>query len=37
VLRRRPRGTGIVIAELDRAGQAEKRERFPSLSHRVLE
>jgi len=37
VLRRLPRGTGIVVAELDRAGQVEKRERFPSLSHRVLE
>jgi hypothetical protein len=25
------------VAGLDLAGQAEKRERFPSLSHRVLE
>jgi nitrilase len=37
VLRRLPRGTGVVVAGLDLAGQAEKRERFPSLSHRVLE
>jgi nitrilase len=37
VLRRRPRGTGVVTAGLDRAAQAAARERFPALSHRVLE
>lgn len=37
VLRRRPRGTGVVITALDRAAQAAARERFPALSHRVLE
>jgi predicted amidohydrolase len=37
VLRRLPRGTGVVVAELDRTAQAAKRERFPALSHRVLE
>ena len=37
VLGRRPRGTGIVLARLDRAGQVEARRRFPSLGHRVLE
>ncbi len=37
VLRRRPRGTGLVTATLDRAGQIEARERFPVLRHRVLE
>jgi nitrilase len=37
VLRRLPRGTGLVTATLDRGGQADARERFPALSHRVLE
>jgi nitrilase len=37
VLARRPRGTGVVLAELDRAGQASVRRTFPALSHRVLE
>ena len=37
VLARRPRGTGVVVAELDREGQRRTREGFPALSHRVLE
>jgi nitrilase len=37
VLRRKPRGTGIVVAALDRAAQAEARQRFPALRHRVME
>ncbi|HSG89444.1 MAG TPA: carbon-nitrogen hydrolase family protein [Pseudomonadales bacterium] len=37
VLQRLPRGTGIVLAALDRGGQADARQRFPSLGHRVLE
>lgn len=37
VLRRRPRGTGLVTARLDREGQAEVRRGFPVLEHRVLE
>ena len=37
VLRRRPRGTGLVLAALDRAGQAEARAQFPVLRHRVVE
>lgn len=37
VLTRRPRGTGLVAAQLDRDGQQEVRERFPALAHRVLE
>ena len=34
---RRPRGTGVVVAELDREVQRRTREGFPALSHRVLE
>ena len=37
VLRRRPRGTGVVAASLDRGSQRDARARFPSLQHRVLE
>jgi predicted amidohydrolase len=37
VLRRRPRGTGLVTAALDRTAQGEARLRFPALRHRVLE
>jgi nitrilase len=37
VVARRPRGTGIVTAEIDREGQRLVRERFPALTHRVLE
>ncbi len=37
IVTRRPRGTGLVIAELDHAGQRSVRERFPALAHRVLE
>ncbi len=37
VLARRPRGTGLVTAGLDREGQRQVRERFPALAHRVLE
>jgi predicted amidohydrolase len=36
VLARRPRGTGCVVAEVDLKRQAEVRESFPALSHRVL-
>jgi deaminated glutathione amidase len=37
VLRRRPRGSGVVVAEVDRAAQQRIRRSFPALSHRVLE
>lgn len=37
VLGRRPRGSGVVVAALDREGQRRTREAFPALSHRVLE
>ncbi len=37
VLQRLPRGRGIVSAALDLASQAEVRESFPALQHRVLE
>ena len=37
VVARRPRGTGLVTAEVDRDGQRHVRERFPALAHRVLE
>jgi nitrilase len=36
VLRRLPRGTGVVAADFDAKRQAEARERFPALAHRVL-
>jgi len=36
ILRRLPRGTGCVVAELDLAAQAEVRETFPALRHRIL-
>jgi len=36
VLGRRPRGRGVVLAELDLARQAEVRTGFPALQHRVL-
>ena len=29
-------GTGVVIAELDLAAQAETRRNFPALTHRLL-
>ena len=34
VLTRLPRGEGFVIADFDRAAQAEARQSFPSLQHR---
>jgi nitrilase len=37
VLRRRPRGSGVVVAEVDREAQQRTRRSFPALSHRVLE
>jgi len=37
VIVRRPRGTGVVVAELDREGQRGARRSFPALDHRVLE
>jgi nitrilase len=36
ILRRLPRGIGCVVAELDLAAQAEVRESFPALRHRIL-
>ncbi len=36
ILRRLPRGTGCVVAELDLAAQAEVRETFPALRHRIF-
>jgi deaminated glutathione amidase len=36
VLSRLPSGSGIVIAELDRAAQQKARLEFPALRHRVL-
>jgi nitrilase len=37
VLQRLPRGSGVVLATVDRAGQAATRQRFPALEHRVVE
>ena len=36
VLQRLPRGRGCIVAEVDLARQAEVRENFPALKHRVL-
>jgi nitrilase len=36
VLAREPRGSGVVVAALDKAGQQATRESFPALRHRVL-
>jgi deaminated glutathione amidase len=36
VLDRRPAGDGVVVAEIDTAAQAQVREGFPALKHRVL-
>ena len=36
VLQRLPRGRGCIVAEIDLARQAEVRENFPALKHRVL-
>lgn len=36
VLGRRPRGRGIVVADIDLEHQAQVRETFPALQHRVL-
>jgi nitrilase len=36
VLRRLPRGSGVVLAPLDRGEQAAARRSFPALSHRVI-
>jgi nitrilase len=36
ILRRLPRGIGCVVAELDLAAQAEVRESFPALRHRIF-
>ena len=36
ILARRPRGRGVVVHELDLAGQAKVREEFPALRHRVF-
>ncbi|MBM5812544.1 MAG: carbon-nitrogen hydrolase family protein [Gammaproteobacteria bacterium] len=37
VLRRLPRGSGVVLAALDRDGQATTRREFPALAHRTLD
>jgi deaminated glutathione amidase len=34
ILRRLPRGTGCIVADIDPAAQAEVRESFPALRHR---
>jgi deaminated glutathione amidase len=36
ILQRLPRGTGVVVAEVDLQAQARVRESFPALTHRVL-
>jgi nitrilase len=36
VLSRRPRGSGVVLATLDRTGQQATRASFPVLRHRVV-
>lgn len=36
VLSRLPQGAGVVTAQLDRAKQADVRQTFPALSHRVF-
>jgi nitrilase len=36
ILARRPRGQGVVVHDLDLAGQAKVREEFPALRHRVF-
>ena len=36
ILARQPSGTGVVLAEVDPAAQAEVRASFPALKHRVL-
>jgi predicted amidohydrolase len=36
VLKRLPRGTGVVTADFDPRRQADARLRFPSLAHRVM-
>ncbi len=36
VLAREPRGSGVVVAALDREGQRETRANFPALAHRVI-
>jgi nitrilase len=36
VLARQPRGSGVVLATLDREGQRATRADFPALGHRVL-
>jgi predicted amidohydrolase len=36
ILQRLPRGTGLVVAEIDLNAQAKVRASFPALTHRVL-
>lgn len=36
VLKRLPRGSGVVIADFDARRQADARQRFPALGHRVM-
>jgi nitrilase len=36
VLAREPRGSGVVIAALDRDAQTATRTNFPALKHRVV-
>jgi nitrilase len=37
VLARLPRGSGVVLAALDRDGQQDARREFPSLQHRRMD
>jgi predicted amidohydrolase len=37
ILARLPRGTGCIVADIDLQAQAEVREGFPALTHRVLQ
>jgi predicted amidohydrolase len=37
ILQRLPRGTGCIVAQVDPARQAEVRQNFPALDHRVLQ
>ena len=36
ILRRLPRGQGCIVADVDLAAQAEVRQNFPALQHRIL-
>jgi nitrilase len=36
ILARLPRGQGVITAELDRTRQAQIRQTFPALEHRIF-